>query len=449
MSIYKECDIRGVYQTDITQNEALLIGKAIGTVLKGNNVIVAGDTRTSTPILKKALIEGLLSTGSHVIDIGMVPTPLLYFAKKELKSEGAVMVTASHNPARYNGFKIAIGEMPIVPENIEEIKNLVESRQFLVGEGQYTQSSIVPQYLKMIESNINSHGSLSIVVDCGNGATSDLAPMVISNMGHNVIPLFCECKGDFPNRDPNPSVEQHITKLKEKVISHKADMGFAFDGDGDRVIFIDDKGRYCNGESIFTIFSRYYLSKSEHGKIVYDGKASSIVSKYIKEAGGIPVPERSGHAFIKKRFITEGAILAGEVSGHYFFKELGHDDGLYGALKFCEILLKNNEKLSHLMDTIEKPLITPDIRVYYDEAEREHLLDHVRKVGSEFSLSFLDGVRVDYPYGWILVRKSVTEPCVTIRLEADSFDDAKKITAHLFASRYKKIEENILESLDH
>ena len=447
MSIYKECDIRGLYKEELTEVKASLIGKAIGTMLRGTQVVVAGDARYSTNSLKKAHIEGLLSTGTDVIDIGMVPTPLLYFAKKEFSVNGGVMVTASHNPAQYNGFKVALFNSPIEPKDIEEIHNLVSSQQFRQGNGTYEKRDVTSQYLSMIDTQIEKSKALTLVVDCGNGAASELAPVLLERMGHNVIPLYCECKGDFPNRNPNPSVEENVQTLKESVVFHHADLGIAFDGDGDRVVFVDDKGRFCDSEAIFVLLSRYYLGKEGSGKIVYDGKSSSIVNKQIILYHGLPIPERSGHAFIKKRFLEENAILAGEVSGHYFFKELGHDDGLYGAVKFCQILLEIDEKLSTIMDQIEKPLITPDIRVYINQEERDKILKHVENIGCEFSLSYLDGVRVDYPYGWVVVRKSVTEPCITVRLESDNIEDAEKICNHLFRSEYPEIEKLVLTSL--
>ena len=447
MSIYKECDIRGLYEEEITETEALLIGKAIGTILKGTKIVIAGDVRYSTESLKAALLEGLLSTGSEVIDIGRTATPLLYFAKKALEADGGVMVTASHNPAQYNGFKIALKDTPVEPKDILLIETLVNTKEFRVGKGSYKKVDILDQYLDMVDSHIPKTGRLNIVVDCGNGAASEIAPLLLERMGHNVIPLYCEYKGDFPNRNPNPSVEKNLGDLKAAVWVHKADIGIAFDGDGDRVIFIDDKGRFCDSESTFIFFCRYYLEKEGSGSIVYDGKSSSIVPTHITLHNGVPIPERSGHAFIKKRFLEEKAILAGEVSGHFFFKELGHDDGLYGALKFTQILLEIDEPLSVLMDRIEKPIITPDIRVYIDATMREAILKHVEKLGAAFTLSYLDGVRVDYPYGWVVVRKSVTEPCVTIRLEADNVEDGEKISNHLFMQDYPEVDELIRTSL--
>ena len=447
MSIYKECDIRGIYQQEIAETEALLIGKAIGTILEGTKIVVAGDARYSTDSLKRSLIEGLLTTGAHVIDIGLEPTPLLYFAKKALGAEGGVMVTASHNPAQYNGFKVALKDAPIEPKDINQIESLVKTNEFRVSVGSYETFDIKELYLQMIDSFTSQMGKLKVVVDCGNGAASEIAPILLERMGHNVIPLYCTFKGDFPNRNPNPSVEKNLSALKAAVLAHEADIGIAFDGDGDRVIFIDDKGRFCDGEAAFILFCRYYLGKEGGGSIVYDGKSSSIVPRHIKHNNGVPIPERSGHAFIKKRFLEEESILAGEVSGHYFFKELGHDDGLYGALKFIQILLEIGKPLSEVMDSIEKPIITPDIRVYIDADERTAILKHVELLGSSYSVSYLDGVRIDYPYGWIVIRKSVTEPCVTIRVEANSLEELDDISNHLFSQKYPEVDKLIRMSV--
>lgn len=430
--MYKACDIRGVYGSELTEVEALLIGKAIGTFIGGASLVVGGDTRYSTDPLKRSLIEGLLSTGSDVTDIGTVPTPATYFAKNLLKAQAAVMVTASHNPAQYNGFKLLIADTPVTEEDIIRIREIVESGKFLTGKGVYTNEKVLPSYLQMILSSSTMRRKLKVVLDCGNGAASVVALQIFEEIGYEVIPLFCEPLGNFPHRDPNPSVEEHLGALKEKVVDQKADIGIAFDGDGDRVVFVDDTGRFCDGEAMFLLLVTQALNTSAHEKVVYDGKSSSIVHKGILEHGGIAIPERSGHAFIRRRFLEEKAVLAGEVSGHYFFSELGHDDGLYAAVRVCSILSEGNQKLSSWIDGIETPLITPDIRLYLDAQERESILARVREKGSAYSLSYLDGVRVDTPHGWIVARNSVTEPCVTVRMEADTLETGTSLAQEIF-----------------
>ncbi|MBN2859572.1 MAG: phosphomannomutase/phosphoglucomutase [Sphaerochaetaceae bacterium] len=432
MSMYKACDIRGVYGNELTEAEALHIGKAIGTFIGGAPLVVGGDTRFSTDPLKRSLIEGLLSTGSDVTDIGTVPTPVTYFAKNVLNAQGAVMVTASHNPAQYNGFKLLIADTPVKEEDIIRIRELVESRQFLTGKGVYTNVKVLPSYLQMILSSSTMRRKLKVVLDCGNGAASVVALQIFEEIGYEVVPLFCEPLGTFPHRDPNPSVEEHLSALKEKVVQEKADIGIAFDGDGDRVVFVDDTGRFCDGEAIFLLLVNQALSTSANAKIVYDGKSSSIVHKGILEHGGIAIPERSGHAFIRRRFLEEQAVLAGEVSGHYFFSELGHDDGLYAAVRVCSILSEGNQSLSTWIDSVETPLITPDIRLYLDTQTRKSILARVSEKGSLYRLSYLDGVRVDTPHGWVVARNSVTEPCVTVRMEADSLETGKNLAREIF-----------------
>ncbi len=447
MSIYKECDIRGVFEEDLNESEALLIGKAIGSMIDGRSILVGGDTRYSTDPLKRSLIEGLLSTGSDVIDIGTVPTPVTYFSKRELGTYAAVMVTASHNPAEYNGFKLLIADTPVTEKDIQQIQELVRSQRFREGKGQYTNEKIIPRYLQMILSEITRKRKLSIVVDCGNGAASVIALQLFEELGYDVVPQFCEPMGNFPHRDPNPSVEEHVTALKERVIREKADLGIAFDGDGDRVVFVDDAGRYCDSEAVFLLLINHYMRDSSSENIVYDGKSSSIVKKGIEKAGAHAIPERSGHAFIRKRFLEENALLAGEVSGHFFFRELGYDDGLYAALRMCEFLSGNERAFSDLLNDFEAPLITPDIRIYENEEIRKELLSLVENKGREFTLSYLDGVRLDTPYSWIVIRKSVTEPCVTIRMEADTLSEGKKFAHYLFSPDYPEIESKVVQSL--
>jgi len=445
--MYKACDIRGVYGSELTEAEALLIGKAIGTFIGGAPLIVGGDTRFSTDPLKRSLIEGLLSTGSDVTDIGTVPTPVTYFAKNLLKTQGAVMVTASHNPSQYNGFKLLIADTPVREEDIIQIRRLVESREFLKGKGVYTNTKVLPSYLQMILSSSTMRRRLKVVLDCGNGAASVVALQIFEELGYEVVPLFCEPLGNFPHRDPNPSVEEHLSALKEKVVQQKADVGIAFDGDGDRVVFVDDTGRFCDGEAVFLLLVTQALNTSANAKIVYDGKSSSIVHKGILEHGGIPIPERSGHAFIRRRFLEEHAVLAGEVSGHYFFSELGHDDGLYAAVRVCSILSEGDQSLSSWIDAIETPLITPDIRIYLDAQERDSILARVREKGSGYSLSYLDGVRVDAPHGWMVARNSVTEPCITVRMEADALETGKNLAQEIFGD-YPEVCQRIERALE-
>ncbi len=447
MSIYKECDIRGVYGDELDSERAELIGKSIGTILKGGSVVVGGDARNSTEELKKKIISGLMACGCSVIDLGTIPTPVFYYAKGLFETDGGVMVTASHNPAEYNGFKMIFGDKPLIPEDIKKIGSLAAGSSFLQGSGSLVKRDVAGQYRNYLRGFITQERPLKVVIDCCNGGASEIAPIIFSEMGHEVVELYCSFDGSFPNRNPNPSSEKNLDDIKARVLSEGADLGIAFDGDGDRAVFIDNKGRFCEGEKSFVLLLGHYL-KENVSTVVYDGKSSSIVRRAVEKAGSRAVMERSGHAFIKKRFLETGSILAGEVSGHFFFRELGFDDGIYASLKMAEIVGGSEKPMSEMIDGIEPTVITPDVRISMNRDRADSILQELSEIGKQYKLSFLDGVRIEFPRGWILVRKSVTEPCITIRLEADTDAEAEEINRILFFKNYKDIYKIITDSLD-
>jgi phosphomannomutase/phosphoglucomutase len=425
MSIYKDCDIRGIYSVEFDENDAYKIGRAVGTMMTGKTLVVGGDVRLSTPILKERLIAGLRESGANIKDIGTIPTPVFYFSLKKLDADGGVMVTASHNPAKYNGFKLMLGNTPITVEVIKSIENCVKSGKFSTGSGSFENIDITTDYITAM-SGFFEPCKLKVVLDCCNGAAGDLAPRLFELMGYDLVKLYCEFDGRFPNRDPNPAVYENLTDLKKKVLETGADLGAAFDGDGDRVVFVDDRGRVINSERSFVVFIREYL-KEAPSSIVYDIKSSSVVKDTVLELGGEPILERSGHAFIKRTFLEHKSALAGEISGHFFFRELGYDDGIYAALRMAQIVAKSGEKLSDIIDRIPSTLITPDIRVFCHYDKRDGWLKRVQEAGKQFEISVIDGVRVDFPYGWLLVRKSVTEECITLRIEANNEGNMQEI----------------------
>lgn len=432
MGIYKDCDIRGIYHQELNETIAYKIGRAIGTLMSGKSVVVGGDVRLSTPSLKENLMQGLMTSGVSIVDIGMVPTPVFYFAKDFLKADGGAMVTASHNPANFNGFKIILGSMPITKKDIEEIQRLVETEDFIVGAGEKKEADIYCDYKCHVRKLIDHQGSLKVVIDAGNGAVSRVAPELFQAFGYVVKELFCQFDGHFPNREPNPAVYENLIKLQQLVLEECADIGIGFDGDGDRVVFVDHNGRIVTSEESLVIFIREYL-RNEPSSVVYDIKSSSIVEKEVRKFRSQPIIERSGHAFIKKAFLEHNAVLAGEVSGHFFFKELGYDDGMYAALKMCEILTKSKCSLAELTEKLEKTVVTPDIRVPYPLEKQRDLLCKVEYLQHKYPISKLDGVRVQFPYGWALIRQSVTEPCITIRFEADQIDNMARIKNEFLA----------------
>lgn len=416
MSIYKDCDIRGIYGKEFDDNTAYQIGRAAGSMSGIKLLAVGGDVRVSTPMLKKRLIEGITESGVDVIDIGMVPTPAFYFALKHMAVDGGITVTASHNPAEYNGFKLMFGDRPITAETIWEIERRIKEKDFSEGEGRATVRDVMKLYADSLIDTFPG-GRLRVVIDCGNGAMSEIAPFVFKKLGYDVVSLYCTFDGRFPNREPNPAVYDNLRGISEKVRETGADFGAAFDGDGDRVVFVDDKGNVASSEESFVVFINEYL-KACPSPVVYDIKSSSIVRDAILRNGGKPLMERSGHAFIKKRFRENNAALAGEISGHFFFGELGYDDGLYAALKMAEIISQSKAGFSELIGTIPKGIITPDLRFHCAYSQQDALLRKVELLGRDNQVLKLDGVRVDFADGWLLVRKSVTEEAVTMRIEA-------------------------------
>lgn len=429
MGIFKDCDIRGIYGKELTADFSYKIGLAAGTIIKGKSIVVSGDIRNSTPELKESLIRGLLQAGAQVLDIGMNPTPVFYYAKKYLGAYAGAQVTASHNPPEYNGFKFMLGEMPVQSKDILEIQKVIENGSFVHAWGSIKIIDGIWEFYQRQADHMTGDMHGRVVVDAGNGTVSELMPRMFAGKGMDVVPLFCEYDGNFPGRDPNPAVYSHLSELQIQVLRNKADFGAAFDGDGDRVVFVDDLGRVVMSEQSFVILIREYLKK-QPGGVVYDLKSSSIVRNEVKKLGGTPLMERSGHAFIKRTMLQKNAALAGEISGHFFFGELGYDDGMYAALKMAEILYKTGQKLSEIVDAIPRTLITPDIRIHVPYDRQEGILTGLRALGRKYSLSEMDGVRVEFPFGWLLVRKSVTEQAMTVRIEAgdqQGMDEIKEL----------------------
>jgi len=425
MSIFKDCDIRGIYGTELNENDAYNIGRAIGTMLGGRSTVVGGDVRVSTPMLKSECIRGLFECGAKVIDIGTITTPAMYFAKKHLNTYGGVMITASHNPSKYNGIKLMLGEVPVTSETIKEIERIISAGAYSAGAGSIEKKEILREYSESFEGKFSPEG-IKIVTDCCDGASSLIVPATLNRMGAEVKKLFCGVDGTFPNRNPNPAVYSNLTKLQENVRKEKADMGAAFDGDGDRVVFCDENGSILTGEETLVLLTRNILKSGD--SLVYDQKSSSIVREAVTAMGAEPVMERSGHAFIKKNFLERSSALAGEISGHFFFGDIGYDDGLYATLCLAEILKKSGKKLSELTADIPEKLITPDIRVPVGYSMQQTILDKIKYRAQNYNVSLMDGVRIETVNGWILVRKSVTEEVMTVRMEAKDHDKLNELS---------------------
>ncbi len=420
MSIFKACDIRGQYGTELTAEIAGQLGRAVGTELRGRSVVVGGDLRPSTEPLKDALIRGLIATGCRVIDLGILPTPAFYFAKDYLGAEGGVMVTGSHNPPDDNGFKITLGGWPITEAELASLRRRMEAGDFTQGEGSYERLDLVDRYKSLIQSKFPTGNGSKVVVDAGNGCYSLIAPDVLRAAGYQVVELFCEPDGTFPGRPSNPAIPANLKVLCQTVVEAGAGLGAAFDGDGDRVVFVDEKGQVLDSDRALVLFVRYLLRRGP-GEVVYDLKCSSVVPEEVRKAGGVPIMEKSGHAFIKATLLRRQAVLGGEISGHFFFGDLGGDDGLYATLLMLQILSQDGRGLATLAGTVPRYPITPDIRLPCPPGEAQSIAQELAAAFAhepDCEISTLDGVRLTWPDAWALVRASVTEPLITLRFEA-------------------------------
>ncbi|MBQ9950918.1 MAG: phosphomannomutase/phosphoglucomutase [Clostridia bacterium] len=429
MSIFKDCDIRGIYGKELRNEDAYHIGRGLGAMLPPSATMrVGGDVRLSTPELKEQLIAGLTDSGVKVEDMGVIPTPALYYALANGSVDGGATVTASHNPPEYNGVKFMLGQEIVSRAVTERLADIIARRDYPVGSGSVVKTDILPAYLASLTKRFGARRPLHVVVDAGNGAMSHVAPTAFRSVGYRVTELFCEPDGAFPNRDPNPAEYKHLTALCEKVTEVQADFGVAFDGDGDRAVFVDNLGRAVINEKSLVLFIRHLL-KNRPTPVVFDQKSSSVIRKAVLEMGGAPVPEKSGHAFIKRRFLELGAAVAGEVSGHFFFGELGYDDGLYAALMMAEMLCLSDKTLAELADGIVLPPITPDIRLFCPYSQQQDWLDRVEAIADTHPCKVvkLDGVRLEFEDGWALMRKSVTAEQVTLRAEAETSERLNEI----------------------
>jgi len=385
VSIFKSCDIRGRYGDALTPAVARRLGQAVGAAVGATAVLVAGDVRPSTIPLKSALVDGLVTAGCHVLDLGIVPTPAFYFARDYLGIAPAVMVTGSHNPPGDNGFKVNLGPWPITEPEIARLQAWMESDETVSRPGGTCErSDILPAYEADLEKRFQpllNQPDLrlpKVLVDAGNGCYSHVAPRVMQTLGLEVVPLFCEPDGRFPNRHPNPAVAAHLHEAGEMVRRHGADLGVAFDGDGDRAVFIDNLGRVVESDRSIVLFARHLL-RERRGEVVYDLKCSSVVAEEVERAGGTPVMEKSGHTFIKTTLLRRKAILGGEISGHFFFGNLGRDDGLYAALLMAYLVAASCQPLAALVDSVPRYPITPDIRLACPPEEARAIVETLER----------------------------------------------------------------------
>ncbi len=446
--MFREYDIRGRVDDDLTVEVAEAIGRAYGTMVRrqgGQKVVCGRDGRLSGPKLQQALIRGILATGVDVVNIGVTPTPVMYFSLFHLPDlDGGIQVTGSHNPPEFNGFKICVGKETIYGPKIQELRTLIEKEDFESGSGQETSYDILPDYKKFLSENIKISRPLKVVLDCGNGVTALTAPEAFARQGAEVTSLYCEVDGTFPNHFPDPVVEENLRDLRQKVREVGADFGVGYDGDGDRIGVVDDQGNILWGDQLLIIFARDILKKHPGAVIIGEVKCSQVMYDEIARLGGKPIMWKTGHSLIKKKMKEEKALLAGEMSGHIFFADryFGFDDAVYASLRLAEIVARENVPLSEMLKDLPRMVSTPEIRVPCpDEKKFEIVAKLTEKLKKEgFKVIDIDGARVIFEDGWGLVRASNTQPVLVLRFEAR---DEKRLAEirQLIEEKLKEVEK--------
>ncbi len=433
-SIFRAYDIRGVVGQTLTAQVAQLLGQAVGSEVRsrsGLTVLVGRDGRNSGPLLAEALIKGLLAAGCDVIDIGAVPTPLLYFATHDLSAGSCVMVTGSHDPADCNGFKIMVAGEALAEQDIQALYARIVEDRLDRGRGSLTQMDLGESYIERISGDVQLEAPLKVVLDCGNGIAGAIATKLYEAIGCEVVPLYCEVDGSFPNHPPDPSDPRNLEDLMVSVKQLKADLGIAFDGDGDRIGVVTRKGNIIYPDRLLMLFARDVLSRTPGATVIYDVKCTNHLAGVILGHGGSPVMWKTGHSLIKKKMAETQAELAGEMSGHFFFKErwYGFDDGLYAGCRLLEIIAADGRDADEIFDEMPQGVSTPEIKIPMTEGDHYRFIEKFRD-RSRFDgarITAIDGVRADWSDGWGLVRSSNTSPALVLRFDAVDGDALARI----------------------
>lgn len=448
-TIFRAYDIRGIADAELTDDVVTAIGSAIGSEAQDQGqqtVVVAADGRHSSPRIKEAMIQGLLASGRDVIDIGTVPTPLMYFATHQLGAQSGVMITGSHNPAEYNGIKIVINGRALSGEAISGLRTRILDNQLSSGQGQLETQGIEQAYIDYIINDVAIAQPLKIVLDAGNGIAGAVAPQLFEELGCEVITLYCDVDGDFPNHHPDPTVEANLTDLKQAVAEQQADLGIAFDGDGDRVGVVTATGQTVPADRLLMLLAQDVVSRNPGADVLFDVKCTRNLNNLISHYGGRPIMWKTGHSFMKEKMAETGALLGGEFSGHIFFKErwFGFDDGLYAAARLIEILSTTDPDLDAQLSSFPDSIGTPEIKVESDETAKFSVIEQLAKNGQfgDGKVSNLDGVRVDFADGWGLVRASNTTPMLILRFEADTEEALSRIQ-QLFKDQLSSIDNTL------
>ena len=448
-SVFRAYDIRGVVKTVLTPGLVFDIGRAIGSEAQHRHltkIILGRDGRLSGPALRDALARGLCATGCEVIDIGQVPTPVLYFAAQILSDGTGVMITGSHNPPEYNGIKIVLGGETLHDEAIQVLRGRIEQAEYVTGNGTQEKLDVLDNYIQRVVSDVQLKRPLRVVIDCGNGVTGDVAPQLFEKLGCEVSTLYCEVDGSFPNHHPDPGKPENLQALCDKVQQDGADIGFAFDGDGDRLGVVDSEGNIIWPDRVLMVLAMAVLRKNAGGKVIYDVKCTRNLHAVIDKLGGEPIMWKTGHSFIKAKMKETGALLAGEMSGHLFFSErwYGFDDALYAGARLLEAFAAQSKSSAEVFAGLPDTVNTPELTIPMQEGEPQALMRELKKKArfKDAKLITIDGLRVEFEDSWGLVRASNTTPCLVLRFEANSIDSMARIQKR-FGELLQSIEPDI------
>ena len=446
--MFREYDIRGIAGEDMNEEDVALIGKGVGTYLRqqgARQISVGRDCRLTSAPYGKRLIAGLRSTGCDVIDIGVCPTPVFYFSIEHLKTGGGVMITASHNPPEYNGFKLCCGLDSIHGKEIQRIRESIGHRQFDAGSGGLESADVIPAYSEFVTGNIRLTKALRVGVDGGNGTSGPLAVPILQRLGCEVHDIYCNMDGRFPNHEADPTVLKNMQDLIALVRANHLDLGIGFDGDGDRIGVVDENGDIIFGDKLMIIYAREILTRKPGATFISEVKCSQTMYDDIAKHGGRAIMWKAGHSLIKKKMKEENAELAGEMSGHMFFKDryFGFDDATYAACRLLEILADSGKRISQLLEGIPATYTTPEIRMKCPDSVKfalvQQVTDHFRQ---HYEVIDIDGVRVLFEDGWGLVRASNTQPALVLRFEALSQNRLEEIQ-HLVESTLKDVSKTL------
>jgi len=453
VNCFRAYDIRGIADTELDDNTCFAIGRAVGSEAldRGQTKLLLGrDGRLSSPRIHNALVKGLLSTGINVTDLGLIATPMLHYACQDLNIGNAIMITGSHNPGHYNGMKISLEFKSLSARDIQALRHRIDAQDFESGQGSLSNDSIEQRYIDRVTGDVVIAQTLRVVIDAGNGATSNIAPTLFEELGCEVIPLFCEMDGNFPNHAPDPTVTSNLSALKAAVAEHRADIGIAFDGDGDRLAIVTAQGRCPAADELLMVLANDMVARNPGAEILFDVKCTRLLSELIVDAGGRPTMWKCGHSYMKQKMTDTGALLGGEFSGHIFYKErwYGFDDGMYTAARLLEILTLSGLTMDDALDNQRALVSSPEILIPVAD-ERKFALVETFAENQKFAdatLINIDGLRVEFRQGWGLIRASNTGPAITLRFEADSETSLARIQND-FKDLLLRIDPTLADSL--